>query len=243
MTIRVKIEKLTIYHSLDIYEIMQMVLKRDKKINKLKENFWVISLNNANRILNLELVSVGNVTNTIVKPMEVLSIPLQKRAVGVILVHNHPSGRLEPSEEDKELTDKLIQACKLMNTPVLDHVIITENSYYSFKSSGLLERLEASNKYVLPYDLERQYHEEMEEEIKRIEKENAKRIKESLQKGEEKGLKKGRQEGIEKGMQQGAENEKLEIAKSMLKDGEPIEKIMKWTGLSLQDIENLKTEL
>jgi DNA repair protein RadC len=92
MELKVKLEQLTIHHSVDIYHIMQMVLKREKKLNTSKEHFWAIALNNANKILNLELVSFGSTSNTIVKPMEVLSIPLQKRATGVILVHNHPSG-------------------------------------------------------------------------------------------------------------------------------------------------------
>ncbi len=91
MNFKIAIKKISIQHALDIYEIMQMVLKREEKINQGKEHFWVLALNNASRILNLELVSVGNVTSTTVKPMEVLSIPLQKRAVGVILVHSHPS--------------------------------------------------------------------------------------------------------------------------------------------------------
>ena len=91
MELKINIEKLTINHALDIYEIMQMVLQREQKVDQGKEHFWVLALNNANKILNLELVSLGSVSRTIVKPMEVLSIPLQKKAVGVILVHNHPS--------------------------------------------------------------------------------------------------------------------------------------------------------
>jgi DNA repair protein RadC len=209
-----------------------MVLKREKKLNTAKEHFWVIALNNANKILSIELVSTGSTSNTIVRPMEVLSIPLQKRATGVILVHNHPSGRLEPSDEDKELTDCLIQACRLMNTPVLDHVIITENSYYSFQASGLLERLEASNKYVLPFELEKQFHDELEEEIKRVEQESKKKVKESLKIGEEIGLKKG----VEQGDKQRAEY----IAKQMLKDGEPMEHIVRWTGLTEEEIQKFQ---
>ena len=173
--------------------------------------------------------------------MEVLSIPLQKRAVGVILVHNHPSDSLQPSAGDKDLTDRLIQACRLMNTPVLDHVIITEHSYYSFQESGLLERLEASNKYVLPYDLEKQYHQEMQAAIKEVEQESKRRIKESLKKGlkkgEEKGLKKGRQEGEQKGI----ETRNLEIAKAMLLNlhlGMDI--VQKATGLSKEELNKLK---
>jgi len=228
MKLTVNIETLTIHHSADIYEIMQLILKREKKLNKAKEHFWVIALNNANRILNVELVSTGSTSNVIVRPMEVLSIPLQKRATGVILVHNHPSNRLEPSEEDKELTDCLIQACRLMNTPVLDHVIITENSYYSFKSSGLLDRLEASNKYVLPFELEKQFHDELEEEIKRVEQESKKKIKESLKIGEEIGFKKGREQEVE------------QIARQMLKDGTPIDHIVRWTGLTEEEIQKIQ---
>ena len=236
MELKIKIEKITIHHALDIYEIMQMVFKREEKLNQGKEHFWVIALNNANRILNLELVSIGSTTQTIVKPMEVLSIPLQKRAVGVILVHNHPSGSLQPSAGDKDLTDRLIQACRLMNTPVLDHVIITEHSYYSFQESGLLERLEASNKYVLPYDLEKQYHQEMQAAIKEVEQESKRRIRESLKKGEEKGIKKGLKKGEEKGIQKGLEK----TAKQMLSKGLDRKFISEMTGLSIDAIKKIK---
>ena len=119
-----------------------------------KEHFWVLALSQANKILNLELVALGANNRVSCRPADVLAIPLQKQAQGVILVHNHPSGTLEPSEADKDFTDLMIQACRLMKTPVLDHVIITEHSYLSFKETGLLERLEANNKYVLPYELE-----------------------------------------------------------------------------------------
>lgn len=70
-----------------------------------------------------------------------------------MLIHNHPSGRLDASEQDLDLTDMLIQACKLMKVPVLDHIIITEHSYLSFKANGHMDRLEASNKYKPPYEL------------------------------------------------------------------------------------------
>jgi len=224
MEVKLKIEKLTIHHALDIYELMQLVLQREQKVAQGKEHFWVLALNNANKILNLELVSLGSVSSTIVRPMEVLSIPLQKQAVGVILVHNHPSGKLTPSEEDKDLTDRLIQACRIMNTPVLDHVIITAHSYLSFKETGLLERLEASLKYVPPYELERQFHEEAQAAIREVEKESKRKIKESLKQGEEKGLKKGR----------------LEIAKQMLSKGLDMHLISEMTGLSRAKLEQLQ---
>jgi DNA repair protein RadC len=206
----VTIKKFTIQHALDIYEIMQTLLQRETKIDiKTKEHFWTIALNRANKIVNIELVSMGSISAVVVKPAEVLSIPLQKKASGIILVHNHPSGNLIPSETDKDLTDKLIQACRLMDTPVLDHVIITEHSYHSFKESGLLQHLEMSTKYVPPYELERQFYED-----------NLKEVELALKEGEKK--------------------KQLEMVNKMLLKNKPVEEIVEFTGLSIEEIEEIK---
>ena len=125
MTIRIKANKITIEHPSDIYEIMQLVLKREHKIDRNKEHFWVLALNDANKILNLELVALGANNRVNSRVADILAIPLQKQAKGVILIHNDPSGSLEPSEKDKDFADKMIQACSIMNIPVLDYVIIT----------------------------------------------------------------------------------------------------------------------
>ncbi|TDG94536.1 JAB domain-containing protein [Cardinium endosymbiont of Culicoides punctatus] len=232
MELKLKLKKLPIHHASDIYKIMQLVLKREKKLHKDREHCWIIALNSSSCIINIELICIGDAMETnVIKPMEVLSIPLQKRATGIIIVHNHPSGDLRPSKGDKDTTDRLIQACKLMETPVLDHVIITEYSFYSFKDSGLLDRLEASNKYILPYELEEQYHEEMMEEIQKIEKKHKKQIDESLKNGESIGLQKGRQKG--------EYLKAIEISKEMLSEGFDIVKIARITGLSEQEIKNL----
>ncbi len=149
----------------DIYGVMQRILLREQKTDRGREHFWTISLDNAHKILNIELVSMGSFRATIVEPMEVFSIPLQKRAVKLVLVHNHPSGRLTPSTADKDITDHMIQVGRIMNVPVLDHLIITENSYYSFVNTGLLEELEKSTKYVPAYVLKQRYEKELEEKI------------------------------------------------------------------------------
>jgi DNA repair protein RadC len=113
--------------------------------------------------LFIELVSLGSVSQTVVEPMEVYSFALQKRAVKIILVHNHPSGELIPSDADKDVTDRLIQVGLIVNVPVYDHLIITENSYFSFNDSGLMEELSQSTKYVPHYVLEARYKKEAEE--------------------------------------------------------------------------------
>ena len=204
----------------------------------------MIALSKRSKILNIELISIGSVSRVVVKPMDVLSIPLQKQAASLALVHNHPAGSLLSSEDDKDLTDLLIQACKLMRTPVFDHVIITEAGFYSFRDTGLLAELEKSEKYVLPYELKARYRKEMLSTLQTERKQSSAKIQQSL----EKGIRKGRKEGIEQGIQQGraegiqegAKQREVAIAKQLLKDGEAIEKIVRWTGLGLDAIKKLQ---
>lgn len=149
--------KIKVKGSDDIFFIMQRILMRENEVDRDREHLWTISLNNASKILNIELVSMGTINQTLVEPMEVFSIPLQKRAVSLILIHNHPSGEIKPSEADKDITDRLIQAGILLKVPILDHLIITEKTYMSFKDTGLLDQLERSTKYVPAYEIKRRY--------------------------------------------------------------------------------------
>ena len=158
MDIRLKKEeKIRVLCSDDLYEIMQRILKREGRIDRNREHLWTVSLDTAYRILNIELVSLGTVNKTLVEPMEVFSVPLQKRAVKLIIVHNHPSGQLKPSEQDKDITDQLIQVGRIMKVPLMDHLIISETDHYSFSDSGLLYELEQSLKYVPAYEIKRRY--------------------------------------------------------------------------------------
>ena len=236
MKIRIKANKITIERPSDIYEIMQMVLKREHEVDRNKEHFGVLSLSQASKILNLELVALGTNNRVNARAADILAIPLQKQDKGVILIHNQPSGILRTSEEEKDFTDKMIKACQLVDTPVVDHVIITEHSYFSFTETGLLERLEESTKYLLSYELERQLHEELQAAREEIEQERKIKIKESLRKGRQEGLEEGRAEGIEVGIQQGLEK----TAKQMLSKGLDIQLICEMTGLSKAKINALK---
>ncbi|UOX34057.1 DNA repair protein [Flavobacterium sediminilitoris] len=160
-------QRIKILNSDDIYGIMQQVLLRENKIDQDKEHFWVVGLANNNRVLFIELVSLGTVNQTLVEPMEVYSLALQKRAVKIILCHNHPSGELKPSETDKDVTDRLIQVGIIVDVLVIDHLIISTKSYLSFKDIGLLGELEKSTKYVPKYVLEERMRKEAEAIIKR----------------------------------------------------------------------------
>ena len=156
-------EKIKILNSDDIYGIMQKILLRESKIDQNREHFWVIGLENNNRILFIELISLGTINATLVEPMEVFSLALQKRAVKIMLCHNHPSGELTPSDNDKNLTDRLIQVGIIVNTHVIDHLIISDKSYLSFANTGLLQELEKSTKYVPKYVLEQRLKKEAAE--------------------------------------------------------------------------------
>lgn len=102
------------------------------------EEFWVILLSKSNRIISKERISIGGVSATIVDSKIVFSKALDKLASGIILAHNHPSGNLSPSSQDVELTRKLCAAAKLLDMRILDHIILTNNTYYSFADDGIL---------------------------------------------------------------------------------------------------------
>ncbi|NOQ27158.1 MAG: DNA repair protein [Bacteroidales bacterium] len=171
-------DKIKILNSDDIYSIMQRVLLRENKIDQDREHFWVIGLANNNRLLFVELISKGTINKTLVEPMEVFSLALQKRAVRIMLVHNHPSGELKPSASDKDITDRLIQVGIIVETQVLDHLIISDKSYLSFEDTGILDELKKSTKYVPNYVLEQRIKKEAAEIAKQKEKiEIAKRLK------------------------------------------------------------------
>ena len=162
MTIELSDEqRIKILNADSLFDIMSRVLSRENDIDRDKEHLWVVGLANNLKILFIELVSLGTVNSTIVEPMEVFSVALQKRAVSIILVHNHPSGELQASKNDMDVTDRLIQVGKIVNTPVFDHLIITEESFLSFRDTGLLHKLEQSTKYVAPYKLAEQMKNEM----------------------------------------------------------------------------------
>ncbi|MBL4708047.1 MAG: JAB domain-containing protein [Flavobacteriales bacterium] len=152
-----KQQKIKVDSPIKLYEIMQKILLRESETDRNKEHLWTISLDNASRILNIEMVSMGTVNQTIVEPMEVFSIPLQKRAVQLIIVHNHPSGELKPSESDKDITDRLIQVGRITNVTLIDHLIISEENYYSFNDNDLIEELGMSLKYVPPFIIKQRY--------------------------------------------------------------------------------------
>lgn len=122
--------------SFSAYEALSIIY--DAEEANLYEIFYVMYLNNDNRVIGYYRVSQGGFTGTIVDPRLVFAGGLQVGAVSMILSHCHPSGKLYPSEADKFLTRKLKKAGKLLDIKVLDHIIFTSNGFYSFANEGTL---------------------------------------------------------------------------------------------------------
>lgn len=127
------LEKHKITSSTSVFELMQPL------IGELQhEEFWIIYLNNSNKVIQKNQLSKGGITGTLVDVRLVLKNALEVGATGLILVHNHPSGTLKPSDADKQITKKLKTASESLDIKVLDHLIITESTYFSFADEAIL---------------------------------------------------------------------------------------------------------
>lgn len=126
-------KKVSITSSRVAYEEIQDVLS-----DLQHEEFWVIYLNRKNEILKKSNISKGGVSGTIADSKIIFKSAVEQLASAIILCHNHPSGNLTPSEEDKRLTKKLVEAGKLLDLPILDHIIVGEKDYFSFTDEGLI---------------------------------------------------------------------------------------------------------
>lgn len=127
-------ERQQIIHSQEAYECFLPLID-----DPTKENFMVAYLNQGNRLIKAERISIGGLTATLADPKVIFKNALLKEATAIILCHNHPSGMTKPSKEDKMLTKKLIFAGKVMDITVMDHLIIGEKAYYSFAEHGLMD--------------------------------------------------------------------------------------------------------
>jgi len=119
--------------SASVFELMQPIIGE-----LYHEEFWIVYLNNSNKVIEQLQLSKGGITGTLVDVRITLRKALEVGATSIILAHNHPSGTLTPSEADKQLTKKLKTAAESLDIKVLDHLIVTEKSYFSFADEGVL---------------------------------------------------------------------------------------------------------
>ncbi|EDP72120.1 putative DNA repair protein [Flavobacteriales bacterium ALC-1] len=127
----IQLEKVT--SSRSVYNIMQPILGELPH-----EEFWILYLNNSNKIIQKNQLSKGGITGTLVDVRLVLKNALEVGATALVLCHNHPSGTLKPSQADKDITQKLKIAAKSLDIKVLDHLIVTEKAYFSFADEEII---------------------------------------------------------------------------------------------------------
>nr|VFK40195.1 MAG: DNA repair protein RadC [Candidatus Kentron sp. SD]VFK45743.1 MAG: DNA repair protein RadC [Candidatus Kentron sp. SD] len=215
-----KQEKIRVVDGQDIFGIMRKVLLREERIDQDKEHFWMVGLDASNRLLFIELVVIGGAYSANIKPAEVFRVAVWKNAVSVVLVHNHPSGAVKPSDADKDITDHLIQVGRILNIQVVDHLVIAPETFFSFEMGGFMEELRQSTKYIPPYEI-------------------AEKIRDALEKGHERGMRKGIREGEVRGMEKGKVEGLKEVARALLGKGVAIDIISETSGLSEEEIRKL----
>jgi len=118
----------------DVYDLLKNLA--DKK----REHFLVLSLGSRNQLIDIGKISIGTLNASLIHPREVFKTAIQSLAAGIILVHNHPSGELEPSGDDLGITKKITEAGKILSIKVIDHIIIgkAKNGFLSFREKGML---------------------------------------------------------------------------------------------------------
>ena len=110
--------------------------------NEKQEYFLTLTLDGANHLIEKRTVFIGTLNQSLVHPREIFADALNDRAAGIILVHNHPSGKNEPSIEDYDVTDRLVNVGKLMGIDIMDHLIVSKSGYYSFQRNGYFNKKE-----------------------------------------------------------------------------------------------------
>lgn len=126
-------EKQVITGSKTAYQILKIYLE-----DLVVEEFWALFLNQSNRVIHVEKLSQGSINQSLVDIRLLFKAALENFSTGIIIAHNHPSGSLKPSSEDINITNKIKEAGKLLNIQLLDHLIISQNSYVSFADENLL---------------------------------------------------------------------------------------------------------
>lgn len=128
-----QVERREIFGSADIYKLLRPLIG-----DLPNEEFWVISLNQSAKLIKKVRISVGGITQTSADIRLIMRVLIDTGATQFAAVHNHPSGNIRPSNEDKRLTEQLKKAAGLLNIRMIDHVIITNGGYYSFGDEGLI---------------------------------------------------------------------------------------------------------
>ena len=217
-------KRIKISNNDDIHKILADILHKENKIDQEKEHLWFIGFNSANYIMCIDTVALGTVDSVNMVPMNVFRNGVWKGCTHAILAHNHPSLEIKPSKHDIDVTDRLYQCGLILELPIRDHLIITLKTYYSFEEHGLMAKILKSIKFKPNFKIV----EDMKAEAEKIRKQ---------------AFAEGKKEGLNQGKIIGVSKRSVEIAKKMLLKNKPTEEIIEFTGLTADDIDDLKKEM
>ena len=149
MQIRLKPnQKIHIETSADIFQLLQPAFLRQSKLNRDREHLWLMCLDHSQTVRTLELLGLGTQQTVLIDAMEVFHRALLRRAASIVVAHNHPAGSLKPSRSDITATEKLVDASHFLNIKLLDHLIISEKEFYSFRDGGEFEKMN-TRKFIM----------------------------------------------------------------------------------------------
>ena len=131
-------KNIKISNAVDVVEILIAIRKYLEPFELDKEYLYTIGLTRRNTIKYIDLVSLGSLTGTIAEPREIFRMAIHKAANSIILSHNHPSGNTNPSETDIKLTKKIKESGRILNIELIDHIILSDEGFYSFANEGML---------------------------------------------------------------------------------------------------------
>ena len=138
MVIHLKDSTNIISDAKSVWKVCKDLLEAEDVVDRDKEHFWVFHLDSRNKIKFLELVSLGILNSSIVHPREVFTRAVGERSAQVIIAHNHPSGDQNPSTDDIAVTKRLAKAGEILGIELLDHIVITQSSFTSFREKALM---------------------------------------------------------------------------------------------------------
>lgn len=146
-----------------IVSVMQHMLKRNELPDDQREHFWIVGVDHDNNLKFIELVSLGDRHKVNMSSADIFRVAVLKNASRLILVHNHPSGNVLPSKEDKRTTLCLIRIAEMVGLLIIDHIIISADDFFSFDSEGLLDEIRLSDEYRI---LDTDRYEELKSDLK-----------------------------------------------------------------------------
>ena len=218
-----QIKKSVIFKSAkQAYKIFKEIVGYEEYELKNQEHFWIMGIDSVGYVVCVYIAAIGADNRAIIDPVDMFDIALAKQSKKVIIAHNHPSEtkKINPSENDFDLTNKLYHACLPFGIEIIDHIIVADKVFYSYAENTEMKLIHKDLKYK-SYDV----------------------LKPRLDEEKADAVHKGKKEGLSQGKLIGMAKEKVGIAKKMLLKNKPIEEIIEFTELTADDIDDLKKEM